>query len=155
MHRIAWLCVGLALGAAAPAGAVENLTGTYEGKLRCRSIASGVTDKTTIPVTVEVGHQNDLVTIDLAGLVEAIQGYVVSAQDKPQNGVVAAASCGFDSQNLDGAVLHAEVRTKPGSEKASIQGTLIRTHPVEYQVELCSFRVKRVSTVPPNLTPCL
>ena len=57
MKRRSWLfcaCIGLSLPASLPARAVGDLTGTYEGKLRCVTTADGVVEKTKEDVSVAV-----------------------------------------------------------------------------------------------------
>jgi hypothetical protein len=54
------------------------------------------------------------------------------------------ATCSFVEINVDGAVLHAEVRTKLGSVKATLTGTLIVMNGPEEQTSLCELKLTRV-----------
>jgi hypothetical protein len=142
--------------AAAPAGAVENLTGTYEGKIKCQSLVNGVFDTFKQDLTVEIlddgaeGVAVELVTFDPRAFI----GFVVPFP-KPQSGVLSAGACAFASPgNLNGGTLQGEVKTKPGSDKASVRFNVTLMDDATLTAETCLVTAKRVSSTAPTLPVC-
>jgi hypothetical protein len=151
--------IGLcSLVSAAPAGAVQNLTGTYLGKIRCESLAAGgVPDRSKQDVTVEIVHDGaGDASVEVVGFsVEAWIGHVVSVGAKPDIGILSAASCGFASPlALSGGVLQGPVKTKTGSDKASIR-FVVTVFDEANLAQTCLVTAKRTSTTEPTLPDCV
>jgi hypothetical protein len=134
---------------------VEDLTGRYEGTLACKEIAQGNRDKfkeSIVPLYVaDLGGGE--VLIEGAGLGSNFTGFVVADLAKSDRGVLAAVQCGLDDVVRDGAVMNAEIKTKAGTEKASLVGTLVVLRSPS-EAAVCKLRAKRVSTVGTNVGAC-
>lgn len=149
-------CLCAALAFVAPAGALESLTGEYDGTLSCKGIDSGNRGKfkeTDVPIDVaDLGGGE--VLVDVAGLVVNFTGFVIADLAKPDSGVLSAIQCGLDDVSRDGAVMNAEVKTKAGTEKASFKATLIILNPGAAEAVICKLGAKRVSTQAKKLAAC-
>jgi hypothetical protein len=147
------LCCSLV--SAAPAGAVQNLTGTYEGKIRCESLETGgAPEKAKQDVTVAILDGVDGVSVQVVSFSDqAFVGYVIAVGPKPDLGILSAASCGFASPaNLSGGILQGPVKTKAGSDKASIRTVLTFMNGANV-AQSCLVTAKRVSTAEPVGVP--
>jgi hypothetical protein len=144
------------LAAPSSAAALENLSGVYQGKLSCRTLDAGVAGKEKVPFTLGIVD-------DGAGGVDAhsqqlpptFYGFVVADAGKPQRAVLSFVQCGLEDTQLAGAAIHAEARTKAGSPKATLTGTVIRMQKSSPAAAICHFRVKRVDPNPPPLPLCI
>jgi hypothetical protein len=143
------------LAAAAPAAAVESLTGTWEGTLKCRALNGASVLKSKVPVTLEIvdsgpgGFQAQLVSTDLIFV-----GFVVPESATSDKGAASGLTCGLSYDDLDGATLQANVKTKAGSEKASMKGRVTRMGAVQGLTSDCTLTAKRTSATEPDLIPC-
>jgi hypothetical protein len=143
------------LVSASPAAAVENLTGTWEGTLKCRVLNGTTVQKTKAPVTLEIidsgvgGVQAELVSTD-----STFVGFVVAESAGAPKGVLASATCGFAFDDLDGGTLQADVKTKAGSEKASIKGHVAFMGVGQGTTRVCTIAAKRTSAVEPDIIGC-
>jgi hypothetical protein len=154
--RIPALPVGLALLlSVSPALAVENLTGTWEGVLKCTTLDSGTVAKTKVATVLEIvdagvgGLQIELVSSDILFI-----GFVVSQTAKPDKGALSAASCAFAFDDLDGGTLQADVKTRAGAAKATMKARLSLMGDVQELVRSCTITAKRVSTDQPDIIGC-
>ena len=147
-------CVLLGTLAAAPAGALESLSGSYEGKLVCKGVVAGDFDKQKSEVDVGVFDDGagglTLLITDVGTLI----GFALTDTSKPDTGTLSAVNCTLDVSTLTGSALHAEVKVKAGSDKATLKGTLTRMNEGGSQSGLCDLDVKRVSTIAPKLSGC-
>jgi hypothetical protein len=156
--RIPLICagVGLAMLPGLAAHAVEDLTGTYEGTLRCVTTTAGVPSKSKQAVTVEVADNGDEgVTFEIPTVEDRIVGLVIQDAVKGEHGVLPAASCDYEAFDQEGLVARLAVRTKVGSEKASLKGTLLRTSLEDESSAICTLDAKRVSTTLPEVVKCV
>jgi hypothetical protein len=147
-------CVLLGTLAAAPAAGLESLSGSYEGKLVCKGVVAGDFDKQK--TDVEVGIFDDGaggLTLSITD-VGTLLGFALTDTSKPETGTLSAVDCSLDVVTLTGAALHAEVKVKAGSDKASLKGTLTRMNEGGAQSGLCQLDAKRVSTIAPKLPGC-
>ena len=148
--------VGLTLLAGSPARAVENLTGTYEGKLKCNGTDGGITSKVKQDVTVEVLDSGASgLTFDIVSVQDTIVSFVVADSKKPEKGVLAGASCSYDATNLTGAVVRLDVSSKAGSDKAELKGTVLFSNSADDSTAECTLEAKRVSTAEPSVNLCV
>jgi hypothetical protein len=141
--------------AASPAAAIDNVTGTYEGKMTCRQIASGATTKVKQDVTVDVFEGKSNIGVDVGSVSTAIGGVLVEDTAKTDRAKLVGVECGVTFLNTAGGVLHADVVIKPGSDKGTIKGTLIVMDEFAPLGSLCTFTAKRTSTAEPDIEPCL
>lgn len=153
--------LGLAfLFSAAPAAAeTENLTGRWEGTLKCISAGSASgTEKHKLPLVINVSEEMGIVAIDAEDLGRFVEGLVIDEPQKDGLGTLAAVGCGFSADNLNGeGVLRATVKTKAGELKATLKGTAIKIGvggPVA-GATICTFTAKRTSATPDPLDPCV
>ena len=154
--RLLGFCAGLALLLGAPARAVGNLTGTYEGTLRCSTTTVGITSKTLQDVSVEVVDSGtDGVLFEVVTVEDRIVGFVIEDAQKAENGILPAASCDYEAFEQVGLVARLAVRTKAGTEKASLKGALLRSDIDTATSSSCTLDVKRVSTAVPEIEPCV
>lgn len=147
------LYAGLCLLGSMSAGAVTDLTGTYEGKLRCTTTTDGVVAKTKQDVSVGVMDDARSVTLEIFGVEDRIVGRLIEDAVNSDRGVLPAVSCGFSDFVQEGVVVRLEVRTKP--QAASLKGTVLRTSLEEESSATCSLDVKRVSTQTPDIGICV
>jgi hypothetical protein len=144
------------LAAASPAGAIDTVTGTYEGKMTCRQIAGGETAKVKQDVVVDVFEGvSNFVGLDVGDVSNAIGGVLVEDTAKPDRAKLVGVECGVTYLNTVGGVLHADVVIKSGSDKGTMKGTLIVMDEFAPLGSLCTFTVKRTSTAEPMVEPCL
>jgi hypothetical protein len=148
------LCVGLSLLGSVSAGAVTDLTGTYEGKLRCTTTADGVVAKTKQDVSVGVMDGGaEGVTLEIFGVEDRIVGLLIDDAVKNDRGILPAVSCGFSDFDQEGVVVRLEARTK--APAASLKGTVLRTSLSGKSSSICALDVKRVSTQTPDIGICV
>ena len=148
----AWF--GLSLLSVAPAHAVGDLTGTYEGKLRCTSIVAGATQKTKQDVSVAaiVGGAQDGVTLEIFGVADRVVGLLIEDDLKSDRGILPAVSCDYSAFEQEGVVVRLEGRTKNGA--ASLKGIVLSTSIEGAASSSCTLDVKRISTDPPEIELC-
>jgi hypothetical protein len=158
MMHVATCALPLALAllvSAVPAAAIESLTGTWEGTLKCRVVTGKSVEKTKVDVTLEIvdsgsgGFQAELVSTDLLFV-----GFVVGESATSSKGVLSSLTCGLSYDDLDGATLQATVKTKAGSEKASLKGHVARLGAVQGIASVCTLKAKRTSAAEPDIIPC-
>lgn len=155
------LALGLALCfslAARPVLAVEDLTGLWEGTMKCTATDDDGTAKSKVPVAVSIAQEEGVVRISVPGVPVFIEGFVLADPDKTDSGTVSTASCGFHSGNLNGGgVLRATVKTKVGNIKASLKATLVLVDgiPPDPSMSLCTITAKRTSATPGTIPPCV
>jgi hypothetical protein len=162
--RTSWLggCAGLALLTSGPALAVGNLSGTYEGKRRCETTTAGVVTRTKQDGVVEVadgGNEEGVLfeVLDAQGatIEDRIIGLVIQDAVRAEIGTLPAASCDYESFDKEGLVARLAVRTKLGTDKAGLKGTLLRSSIEDATSSVCTLDVKRVSTELPDVTICV
>ena len=140
----------LLLLAAHPAGALEDLSGTWQGKISCDVIDGGFVTHISAEATVYMddgGTGSVGVSVQTVGNFFGRYGVDVGDAD---HAVVQGASCGFDEADVEGAVLHADVKTKAGSTKASFSGTLIVLDGPGGSTSRCDLKLKRTSLQAPT-----
>ena len=147
------LCVGLSLLGSVSAGAVTDLTGTYEGKLRCTTTTDGVVAKTKQDVSVGVMEGERSVTLEIFGVEDRIVGLLIEDAVKSDRGVLPAVSCDFSDFDQEGVVVRLEARTK--APAASLKGVVLRTSLEGKSSSTCQLDVKRVSTQTPDIGICV
>jgi hypothetical protein len=131
---------------AAPGLAVEPLTGNWEGSLKCQTLDSGTTTKDKVDQTVVISDAGVKgIRVNLVSTKGIFEGFVVADGKKPANGQISVVSCDFGNANRVGGVLEADVKTKPGDEKASLKGELLLMDETNGIIESCTISVKRVS----------
>jgi hypothetical protein len=144
------------LAAAAPAAAIDSVTGTYEGKMTCRQIASGATTKVKQDVVVGIFEgTSNFIGVDVGDVSTAIGGILVEDTAKADRAKLVGVECGVSYLNTVGGVLHADVVIKPGSDKGTLKGTLIVMDELAPLGSLCTFTAKRTSTAEPVVDQCL
>jgi hypothetical protein len=143
------------LSALQPAAAVESLTGTWEGVLRCEVLDSGETTRSKVAVTLEIEDDGPGgVRIEILSTDYLFVGFVVAQAEKPEKGVLSAASCAFGWDNLDGGTLQGDVRVKAGGGKTSLRAQLSIMGLVQELARSCTLTAKRVNTAEPDVTSC-
>ena len=138
----------------ASAGAVTDLTGTYEGKLRCTTTVDGVVAKTKTDVSVGVADFGaEGVTLEIFGVENRIVGLLIEDAVKSDRGILPAVSCDFSDFEQDGVVVRLEARTKNGA--ASLKGLVLGISIADTSSSSCQLDVKRVSTELPPIDKCV
>ncbi|HVH05653.1 MAG TPA: hypothetical protein VNE71_06615 [Myxococcota bacterium] len=137
------------------ASAVESLTGTWEGVLKCETLDSGNVTKSKVATTLEIrDFGGGSVAVELVSTDLLFLGFVVAQGSKPERGVLSAASCAFGWDNLDGGTFQGDVRVKPGSGKASLRAQLTIMGAVQELARSCTLTAKRVNTAEPDVDAC-
>ena len=148
------LLAGAAL-AAAPVGAIESLSGTYEAKVSCKGIQGGAKGKQKLEIDLLVVDNGDgTLLLDWDGLQNGV-GYVLTETAKPENGVASGIACTLTPAGLDGWAFRADAKIKAGSDDGTLKGTLLILDDVKLQSANCKVTAKRVSAVAPKLTGCV
>jgi hypothetical protein len=145
--RSAAISFGLCgLLAAAPAAAVESLTGTWEGSLKCDRLDTGTVTKPKVDQTVVIQDSGVKgIAMNLVSTKGTFFGFVVADGKKAVNGKLSTASCAFNNPDLVGGVLQGDVKTKTGDVKASLKADLLLMDDENGVIESCALSVKRVS----------
>jgi hypothetical protein len=156
----AFAAAAAVLALAAPAGALGDFVGTYEGKLRCRENAAGVLAKTKQDLRIELTSPAlNLFAAQVFASEQVyayrMEGYVVQQVAKPDRATLSAPTCDFSALSNNGVVMHAELTAKDDSDKAALKGTLLRlTGTGGSTSELCTFTAKRTSSADPVVSAC-
>jgi hypothetical protein len=149
------LALGLVL-AAAPASALDTLTGSYEGKMTCKGIEAGSPVKEKQEIVIEVVDTKGVALRLLSNGVqvgEVMTGRLAEDSAKADRGKLGGLSCSVDAFERLGSALVADAVVKPMSEKGSLKGSL--TTLGENGVVECTFTAKRTSTATPEFSFCL
>ena len=80
-------------------------------------------------------------------------GFVVSAMAKPGGGRAGGISCDLEDSSV-GVSFQAAVKTKEGSDKATLSGTLLLFDGIDAELHTCKLRAKRATTTNPNVGAC-
>lgn len=128
---------------AAPAAAIDSLSGVWEGKFTCESTTATTTSKGwKSPATLfieDLGGGAGRARFNNATVFPVPIG-IVSGADAPTSARIAGVMCGFTPDG-GGAILQGLAKVKSGSEKGTLSGELI-----QYgvgSVSVCRFKVKR------------
>lgn len=154
-RSLGWLLV---LALAAPAGAAEDLSGSYAGKLSCKGLAAGVAEKVKQDITIDVVE--DVIGFNLqirAGATpigDAVRGFVMDDSAKPDRAKLFGVDCDMDLVQLTNLTLIADAVAKAGSDKATLKGSLTDTTG-KTRILDCAFSVKRTSTTAPKFQGCI
>jgi len=148
--QVAALALLLGLGAA-PARALENLAGSWAGKMSCDGFDNGVPGHSSGPIQFELDDGGNGSVGFSVPAVGTFFGRVLVDVAHPDRAVVQGAQCGFDEANVDGAVLRGEVRTKAGDVKATLAGTLILLDGPGESSTICEFKLTRVDLQAPTI----
>jgi hypothetical protein len=148
------LSLGIVALAAAPAAAVESLTGTWEGTLKCTGTDSGTPVKTKTAVTINV-QDGDGVALSIVGpgAPGIFYGFVVADTAKPLTGILTGATCGVVEEGA-GGVMHVDVKTKTGDLKASMKGDILLMNQEGGDATACTLTAKRVNETGPGPLLC-
>ena len=153
MRRFGALAFLVCVLAAPPAGALGDLTGTWEGTISCTHFATAGTERTKNDIALGL-HD------DIGGLLAHFQGTPIRLQrvaftNSPAKGALTGVSCAIDPEE-GGYTFHLAVTAKEGSEKGTMKGTFVVTgHPDNPGGSLCKLRAKRVSNAIPNPAPTI
>src|SRR5262245_57432363 len=149
--------VMMATLAASPALALNDLDGIYTGKFACQ----GATDFATLDSTVEGAlyvdeGQNNIVSVHFPNAGLYFRTTVVSAPDEDSFGRLGGPDCDV-TPTVGGHFLQAEVKAKPGSDKASLKGEFVTLRvggSADHLVEVCRFNLKRTNPLPQSIPLC-
>ena len=154
--RIAVASASLAL--ATSAGAAEDLTGAYAGKLSCKGLADGAAAKTKQDITIDVFESVIGVSMQIrAGATQIgdfVRGFVIDDAAKLDRAKVFGVDCDMDLVSLRSLTLIADATAKADSEKATLKGSLTDTTGGT-QILDCTFSVKRTSPTPSKFEGCI
>ena len=152
-------CAACVLLAGLPAAAIDDVTGTYTGKLSCRQMLAGAASKSKQEITVLViAGKGGGISLEIdAGattIADAVVAFLVEDAAKADRGTLTGPECSLSAGNREGATVYADVVIKPGSEQGKLKGTLIGMDDVGGLAKVCSFTAKRTSTAAPPIIPC-
>lgn len=153
MRELVVICALFGLLAGAPAAAIESVSGSWEAKLRCKGIQGGDLVKTRSEVTIGIADSAGDLIFQISE-VGTLEGFLLGSMKKPTRGTLSGVSCGLDHVSGEGATLHAEVKVKPGSGKASFKGTLVRMGEGASVALICQVKAKRVADMTPMIPNC-
>jgi hypothetical protein len=139
---------------ARPAAAFDDLTGTYQGSIRCAYANTVTSDRVTADATLYIDDANDgnaFAYWNNSGLTFRL---AVLSPSSPDSGQLGGPDCAM-APATGGSVLRAFVKAKAGSEKASLRGELIATNvgASSHFVQVCRVSLKRSSTKLPFPIP--
>jgi hypothetical protein len=139
---------------AAPAAAIDSLSGVWEGKFTCETTTAASTTKgAKAPATLfieDLGGGTGRARFNNATVLPVPIG-IVSGADAPTSGRIAGVMCGFTPDG-GGAVLQGLAKVKSGSDKGTLTGELI-----QYgvgSVGICRFKVKRAGPLKTPVGVC-
>jgi hypothetical protein len=123
-------------------------------------IHAGFPDKAKHDLTVTVVETKGTRLRFVAGGVAlggTVPVYQLEDETKADRAKLQGLDCGSSVASLDQLALEADVVIKPGSEKGTIKGTLIRRHgdAIPGSIAVCKFTVKRTSTELPEVPACV
>jgi hypothetical protein len=128
---------------AAPAAAIDSLSGVWEGKFTCESTTATTTSKggkTAATLFIEdLGGGTGRARFNNATVFPVPIG-IVSGADVPTSARIVGVMCGFTPDG-GGSVLQGLAKVKSGSDKGTLSGELITYGPSS--VGICRFKVKR------------
>ena len=158
LGRIGILAAAVALGTGAPARAIDDMTGTYTGKMSCKG-QSGINatkSKADIGIDVLDGETpllkvTTLPVLPLGDTVELVLGEPLA---KPDRAKVGGVDCDLSEASKSGIAIQADVVIKPGSDKGTLKGSLIHYEGTLGIIDVCTFSAKRTSTTAPALAQC-
>jgi hypothetical protein len=154
------LAAGLAIGAAAPAGAIDSMVGSYAGKLSCKGYAGGAATKSKQDATVVIGETKGgaLMRISAGGapLGETIFVFALADATKTDRAKLQGLDCPSTVGSGHNLAMEGDIVIKPGSEKGTLKGSLIRREAggMPAVIDVCTFTVKRTSTELPEVPVC-
>jgi hypothetical protein len=151
--------VTLAVAAAAPAGAIDNMTGSYTGNLSCKGYAGGTPSKSKHAATAVVVEDETIrlrLSADGAPFGDTVSVFRLPNETKPDRAKIQGLDCPSTSSSPQSLTIEGDVVIKPGSEKGTIKGSLIRRDSLGMPaaIEVCTFALKRTSTELPEVLPC-
>lgn len=153
--RLCSVWIGAALCIAAPAAALGDLTGTYQGSLSCDSTTDAESTRSKSEATVYVDDNGSgNVFLYLNNSLQIFRAAVVAPGGGDQ-GRLGGPACAI-SPATGGWTIRAAVKAKPGSTSASMKGEFV-TFSVgasSHYVQVCRFSLQRVSLGDPNITAC-
>jgi hypothetical protein len=142
------LCLG-----SAPAAGVEDLTGTYTGKLACRQIGDGNTFKAKRDVELvleDLGNGQ----VNFSQNPGSGQAVLFTETAKPDRGVLTGVACSLAATSFDGSAFRLDVKTKAGDDAVTLKGTLLFVEDTSGSSGVCQIVLKRTSTAPVKLGGC-
>jgi hypothetical protein len=152
--------IGFAVAAGtSPAQALDPLTGTYGGKLKCKGYTGVAPSKSTVDITIKVIDSK----LGIALLVEAgatvigapVGALLIEDGAKPDKGKLAGVSCDVALLTPTGIHFQADATVKPESDKGTLKGTITKVIDGKADtIEQCTFSVKRTSTTLPVFEFC-
>jgi hypothetical protein len=152
------VALGLGMALATSAGAADDLTGTYEGKLSCKGLVAGAATKSKRDVTILVSEgkvgTSINVAADGASLGNPLFAFVMDDTGKADRARVFGVDCELDAIARSDLTIIADGVAKEGSEKATLKGTITDTT-ARGQILSCTFSVKRTSAAPPTIVGCV
>jgi hypothetical protein len=153
--RFCTLLLAAAALAANPAAALDDLTGQYSGRFSCETTTPSENAKDTFDSTLyldDAGAGNAFAYINNTLLYFRLA--VVSAPEKPDQGRVGGPDCNVSPSN-GGSFVQAVVKSKSGSDKASLKGEFVTTRVggSPHVVQVCRFNLKRETTTLPTPIP--
>jgi hypothetical protein len=135
---------------AGPAGAVESLTGTYQGRTRCVGLIDGA--KSVSSAKDEIWYVDDLADGNVylhGGGGWKYHGWLEVDLQKTDQGIVGLADCGFAVGLPQGEARVFRVKTSPGKVKAVLKGTGLSIR--NFGAAVCTHTLTRISTDIPVL----
>jgi hypothetical protein len=152
------LVAAAALAAAAPALAIDDMTGVYNGKASCRGYAGGVPTRSKADVSLSVAEDTTirmLITFDAVLIGGTIPVFRIADTAKLDRAKLQGLDCASNVSSNRSLTVVGDVVIKPGSEKGTIKGLLIRRNAEKPgAIEQCTFSAKRTSTELPEILPC-
>jgi hypothetical protein len=146
------------LAVAAPAHAIDNMTGVYNGKMSCKGNRDGVATKSKGDASVSVVDDTTvrlLVTLDSVLLGGTVNVFRLVDDAKPDRAKIQGLDCPSTTSSPTSLTIAGDVVIQTGSEKGTIKGTLIRRNsPDPASIDVCTFTVKRTSTELPEVVAC-
>jgi hypothetical protein len=150
------IVLGLALASAA--GAAEDLSGSYAGKLSCKGLANGAAEKAKQDVTIDVVEDpigfNLQIRAGATPIGDFVRGFVMDDVAKPDRAKLFGVDCDMNLVSLSNLTLIADAVAKAGSDKATLKGSLTDTTD-KTRILDCTFSVKRTSPTAPKLLGCI
>jgi hypothetical protein len=149
----------LALGFAAPSAALDDMTGSYTGKMSCKGYVGGAPAKAKSEIAVTVVEGKGVrMSITTAGVPfgDTVALYKLEDETKPDRAKIQGLDCTSNVESPQSLTVQGDVVVKPGTGKGTIKGSVIRRDATGMPgtISVCTFSVKRTSTELPEVPEC-
>jgi hypothetical protein len=136
-----------------PAAALEPLGGVWAGTIRCKGGADGAPFRQVDDLRLTISETPPGV---VAESISTFVGFALADASDEGRGWLTLVQCGLDTDpeggfSFEGSVIHAKVKTRAESLRATLRGSLISMDETRGIAAECKLKLKRVGPHPGGL----